>query len=135
MDKIQKMVIGVLSVAGFIALVIPQKDPISQTSDATVSDATPPPANMPPQPPAPLPVQFDPGPPSSFDVGAPTIDGKPMQPDFGMPFGTSSQTSQSNDAPNQNSQNGYTPPAYVMPGSTPEVQRDEEPAPAEGQAQ
>jgi hypothetical protein len=120
-DKIQKMVIGVLSVTALIALVIPKKDPISDASSA-VAEVAPPPAYAPPPPPAPLPAQFDSGPPSSFQIGAPTIDGKPMQPDFGLPFGTSSQSSSPDGDTTQNSQNGYTPPAYNMPGSEPKVE-------------
>ena len=126
MNKIQKMVIGVLSVTTLIALAIPKKDPISEASNTTVSEVAPPPAYAPPPPPAPLPVPFDSGPPTDFQIGAPTIDGQPMQPDFGLPFGTSSQTASPDGGTAQNSQNGYTPPAYNMPGTAPKIEPSDE---------
>lgn len=135
MDRTQKMLIGVLSVAGLIALVIPQKDPISQASNATVADEAPPPAYAPPPPPPPLPVQFDSGPAADFQIGAPTIDGKPMQPDFGLPFGASPQTSSPDGDASQASQNGYAPPAYTMPGAAPKIETGDAAATENNQGQ
>ena len=42
--------------------------------------------------PDPAPIQFNADTGSDFQIGAPTIDGNPTQPNFGMPFGTSMQT-------------------------------------------
>ena len=134
MDKIQKMVIGVLSVTTVIAVVIPKKDPISEASNTAVSEVAPPPAYAPP-PPIPLPVPFDSGPPTDFQIGAPTIDGQPMQPDFGLPFGTSSQSGSPDGGTAQSNQNGYTPPAYVMPGTAPKVEPSDEAATPNTQGQ
>ncbi|WP_411291685.1 hypothetical protein [Sphingorhabdus sp.] len=135
MNKIQKMVIGVLSVTTLIALAIPKKDPISEASTTAISEVAPPPANATPPPASPLPVPFNSEEPTDFQIGAPTIDGQPMQPDFGLPFGASPQTRSPDGDPAQNSQNGYTPPAYNMPGTAPKVEPSEEAAAPNTQVQ
>ena len=113
------MLLGVLSVAGLIALVIPEKNPLPEnTAQSPTEIVAPPPSEAPqPPPPPPLPVQFDSEPVSDFQIGAPTIDGNPMQPDFGLPFGTSAQTDTANPDAGQTSSGGYTPPAFAMPGT------------------
>lgn len=122
MDNILKMLLGVLSVAGLIALAVPQRDPVA--SDAAVPEATT--AAQPevaqaraPEPsPVPSPSPVDVTSTPDFQIGEPSIDGKPLNPDFGMPFGVSSQSQATNvDAPPA-AQAGYTPSAFVMPGST-----------------
>lgn len=118
MDNILKMLLGVLSVAGLIALAVPQRDPVA--SDAAVPEATtaaqPEVAQAPAPEPSPSPVDVTSTP--DFQIGEPSIDGKPLNPDFGMPFGVSSQSQATNvDAPPA-AQAGYTPSAFVMPGST-----------------
>ena len=123
-DNILKMLLGVLSVAGLIAMVIPQKNPIAEPSLESRAAIDAAPVGMsssapPPPPPAQMSTQFNSEPQSSFQIGAPTIDGNPMQPDFGLPFGMSAQTSSSNGDTAQNSQGSFTPPPYSMPGSTP----------------
>lgn len=127
-DNILKMLLGVLSVAGAIALVIPQKNPIPQSSLAARAemDAAPVPAPLSQSPPAEMPKQFDSEPPSSFQIGEPAIDGYPLQADFGMPFGVSAQTSSSKGDVSQSSRGGFTPPAYTMPGSAPPEPEAEE---------
>lgn len=127
-DNILKMLLGVLSVAGLIALVIPQKNPVAVSEAANVANAevtAPQPESTPP-PPSPPPVQFDSGSSVEFITGAPSIDGNPIQPDFGMPLGSSQQSNAANpDAP-QTNQGGYTPTAFGMPGAP--TQQDDEPA-------
>ena len=120
-DNILKMLLGVLSIAGLIALVIPEKNPVPERSLEGRPGIEAPAESMPPPPPpiSQPPMQFDSAPPSNFQIGAPSIDGNPMQPDFGMPFGVSAQTSSSTGDTNQNNQGGFTPPAYTMPGSSP----------------
>ena len=118
-DNILKMLLGVLSVAGLIAVIIPEQNPLpDNVVESTAEVSAPPPSESRPlPPPAPLPVQFDSEPVSDFQIGAPTIDGNPMQPEFGLPFGTSPQTNSSNPDDGQSSQAGYTPPSYALPGS------------------
>lgn len=121
MDNIQKMVFGVISVAGLIALAVPETDPIAPVSSEALATAAPPSdAALPPPPPAPLPMQYDEESVSDFQSAQPSIDGNPVQPDFGMPFGTSAQSSSNNpDSGQSNQASGYTPPPFVMPGSAP----------------
>jgi len=118
-DNILKMLLGVLSVAGLIALVIPQKNPVaaSEATNVASAEVTAPQPESTPPPAAPPAVQFDSGSPVEFITGAPSIDGNPIQPDFGMPFGSSQQSVTENpDAP-QTNQGGYTPTAFGMPGA------------------
>ena len=119
-DNILKMLLGVLSVAGLIALAVPQRDPVpTEAAVSAVASAPPPEIAQAPAPapsPAPSPVDINSTP--DFQIGEPSIDGKPLNPDFGMPFGVSSQSQATNaDAPPA-AQAGYTPTAFVMPGST-----------------
>ena len=120
-DNILKMLLGVLSVAGLIALIIPEKNPlppeIAETQARAEASATELAPQLPSPAPDPAPVQFDSDPVSNFQIGAPTIDGNPMQPDFGMPFGTSAQASSTNADTEQASAGGYTPPVFAMPGA------------------
>lgn len=118
-DNILKMLLGVLSVAGLIALVIPQKNPVAVSEIESVASAeapAPPPEPAPP-PPSPPPVQFDSASSIEFITGAPTIDGNPIQPDFGMPFGSSPQSDAANPDAVPNNQGGFTPPAFGLPGA------------------
>lgn len=125
MDNILKMLLGVLSVAGLIALVIPAKNPLPpQVAEAPMEATAPALEEIPPQP-SPDPVQFGSDPASDFQIGTPTIDGNPMQPDFGLPFGTSAQSESSNQYSSnadatQTGPGGYTPPVFIMPGATPQ---------------
>lgn len=124
MDNIQKMIFGVISVAGLIALAVPETDPIAPASSETPATAAPPPdAVPPPPPPAPSPMQYDEESVSDLQSAQPAIDGNPIQPDFGMPFGTSAQSNSDNpDSGQSNQASGYTPPPFVMPGSVPVAQ-------------
>ena len=115
------MIIGVISVAGLIALAVPETDPIApEAIDAPAKAAPAPDAAPPPPPPAPSPMQYDGESVSDMQNGQPTIDGNPIQPDFGLPAGTSAQSSITNADAGQSSQaSGYTPPAFNMTGSAP----------------
>jgi hypothetical protein len=95
MDNIQKALVTVLGVAAMIAMLVPSKDPIdapSTQSDAVEQPAPPSEASNNPvvQNPSTQPVpQAESTPDESFQIGQPSIDGKPIQPDFGMPYGVS----------------------------------------------
>lgn len=119
MDNILKMLLGVLSVAGLIALAIPQGNPVAPSEPANVANPevnAPSPEPTPPLP-SPPPVPFDSGVSVEFITGAPTIDGRPIQADFGLPFGVSPRSEKENpDAPQKN-KIGYTPPVFSMPGA------------------
>jgi hypothetical protein len=104
-------------------VVIPQGDPLapSQAADVAKPEVTAPPPEPTAPPPSPLPspppVPFDSGASVEFITGAPTIDGRPMQADFGLPFGVSPRSERENpDAPRKN-KIGYTPPLFSMPGA------------------
>jgi hypothetical protein len=92
MDNIQKALITVLGVAGMIAMLVPAKDPIASASSQPVTVAKPveiataPVAQAPIA--APIP-QSENQQENSLDIGQPAIDGNPIQPDFGMPYGGS----------------------------------------------
>ena len=123
MDNTLKILLGVLSVTGFITVVIPQGDPLapSQAADVAKPEVNAPPpeptAPLPSPPPSPPPVSFDSGVSVEFITGAPSIDGRPIQADFGLPFGVSPRSERENpDAPQKNKL-GYTPPAFSMPGA------------------
>jgi hypothetical protein len=99
-DNIQKVLLGVLSVAGAIALIVPSGNPIAEPAvvdTTTKSAAEPNTANT-----------------TEAPIGEPSIDGNPVQPDFGMPFGAPSQESSPNENPDDpKSKSGvYTPPSY-----------------------
>ena len=108
------MLLGVLLVAGLIAMVIPDNDPlIPKAQKAPAQSIASVPENtlqLPLPAPDPVPVQFNADPGSDFQIGAPTIDGNPTQPNFGMPFGTSMQT-----VAGQSSTGSFTPTAFAMP--------------------
>lgn len=127
-DNILKMLLGVLSVAGLIALVIPQKNPVavSEVQSVAAAEVTAPQPESTPPPPSLPPVQFDSGSSVEFITGAPSIDGNPIQPDFGMPFGSSPQSVTANPDALQTNQGGYTPTPFGMPGAP--AQEDDEPA-------
>lgn len=121
MDNTLKILLGVLSVTGFITVVIPQGNPIAPREAADVTNAevnAPPPAPTAPPPsppPSPPPVPFDSGVSVGFITGAPSIDGRPIQADFGLPFGVSPRSERENpDAPQKN-KIGYKPPVFSMP--------------------
>ena len=119
MDNTLKILLGVLSVAGLITVVIPQGDPVapSQAADVAQPEVTAPPPEPTAPLPAPPPVPFDSGVSVEFITGAPTIDGRPIQADFGLPFGVSPRSERENpDAPRKN-KIGYTPPVFGMPGA------------------
>jgi len=67
--------------------------------------------------PPPVPVQFNADPGSDFQIGAPTIDGNPTQPNSGLPFGTSMQTDAANPDAGQTSTGSFTPTAFAMQGA------------------
>ena len=115
------MLLGVLLVAGLIAMVIPDKDPlIPKTQKVPAQSIASVPENtlqLPLPAPDPVPVQFNADPGSDFQIGAPTIDDNPTQPNFGMPFGTSMQTGAANPDAGQSSTGSFTPTAFAMPGA------------------
>lgn len=126
MDNTLKILLGVLSVTGFITVVIPQGDPLAhnQAADVAKPDVTAPPPEPTAPLPSPPPVPFDSGVSVEFITGAPSIDGRPIQADFGLPFGVSPRSDRENpDAP-QSHTNGYKPPVFSMPGAP--AQKEEE---------
>jgi len=122
-DNTLKILLGVLSVTGFITVVIPQGDPLapSQAADVANPEVTAPPpeptAPLPSPPPSPPPVPFDSGVSVGFITGAPSIDGRPIQADFGLPFGVSPQSDTENRGAPQRDKNGYKPQVFSMPGA------------------
>ncbi len=127
MDNTLKILLGVLSVAGLITVVIPQGNPIAprEAADVANPEVTAPPPKPAAPPPSPPPVPFDSGASVEFITGAPTIDGRPMQADFGLPFGVSPRSERENpDAPRKN-KIGYTPPLFSMPGAPARDDQDE----------
>jgi hypothetical protein len=129
-DNTLKILLGVLSVTGFITVVIPQGDPLAPSQAADVANPevnAPPPeptAPLPSPPPSPPPVSFDSGVSVGFITGAPSIDGRPIQADFGLPFGVSPQSDTENRGAPQRDKNGYKPPVFSMPGAP--AQKEEE---------
>ena len=119
MDNTLKILLGVLSVTGFITVVIPQGNPVAPREAAHVAkpEVTAPPPEPTAPPPSPPPVPFDSGVSVGFITGAPSIDGRPIQADFGLPFGVSPRSERENpDAPSMN-KIGYTPPVFSIPGA------------------
>ncbi|MCF8492876.1 MAG: hypothetical protein K9G25_03600 [Sphingomonadaceae bacterium] len=121
MDNRLKMLLGVLLVTGLIAMVIPDKDPLTpKAQEARAQSIVSVPENthqLPLPAPAPVPVQFNADSGSDFQIGAPAIDGNPTQPNFGLPFGTSMQTGDANPDAGQTSIGSFTPTAFTMPGA------------------
>ena len=123
MDNTLKILLGVLSVTGFITVVIPQGDPVAPREAADIANAevnAPPPeptAPPPSPPPSPPPVPFDSGVSVGFITGAPSIDGRPIQADFGLPFGVSPRSDRENPDTPQKNKIGYTPPVFAVPGA------------------
>ena len=108
-------------VTGLIPMVIPDKDPLTpKAQEAPAQNIATLPENTPQLPipmPNPAPIQFNVDTGSDFQIGAPTIDGNPTQPNFGMPFGTSMQTGAANPDAGQSSTGSFTPTAFAMPGA------------------
>lgn len=126
MDNTLKILLGVLSVTGFITVVIPQSNPVAprKAADVTNAEVNAPPPEPTAPPPSPPPVPFDSGVSVGFITGAPSIDGRPIQADFGLPFGVSPRSERENpDAPQKNKL-GYTPPVFSMSGAP--AQKEEE---------
>lgn len=119
-DNILKILLGVLSITGLFVLAGPQHDPVP-AEEAGLPPASPQPEVT--QAPAPAPVPAMSSPPVAFtstpdfNMGAPAIDGKPLDPSFGMPFGMSAQSQTASPDTSSLAQSGYTPTAFVMPGS------------------
>ncbi len=132
MDNTLKILLGILSVTGFITVVIPQGNPIAPREAADIANPevnapSPEPTAPPPSPPpSPPPVPFDSGVSVGFITGAPSIDGRPIQADFGLPFGVSPRSDRENpDAPRKN-KIGYTPPLFAVPGAAALDERERE---------
>ena len=119
MDNTLKILLGVLSVTGFITVVIPQGNPIAprEAADVTNAEVNAPPPEPTAPPPSPPPVPFDSGVSVGFITGAPSIDGRPIQADFGLPFGVSPQSDTENRGAPQRDKNGNKPPVFTMPGA------------------
>lgn len=127
MDNIQKAILGVLGVAGLIATMVPAENPITPTSIAPLpSETAIAPQPLPPQQPESVADELLPTDDGDFQIGEPSIDGKPAQPDFGMPFGSTDNNSSSDennrssdenpDEPRSNA-SGYVPPSPIdIPG-------------------
>lgn len=126
MDNTLKILLGVLSVTGFITVVIPQGNPIAprEAADVTNAEVNAPPPEPTAPPPSPPPVPFDSGVSVGFITGAPSIDGRPIQADFGLPFGVSPRSEWENPDARQTHTNGYKPPVFSMPGAP--AQKEEE---------
>jgi len=118
-DNTLKILLGVLSVTGFITVVIPQGNPIAprEAADVTNAEVNAPPPEPTAPPPSPPPVPFDSGVSVGFITGAPSIDGRPIQADFGLPFGVSPQSDTENRGAPQRDKNGYKPSVFTMPGA------------------
>jgi len=118
-DNTLKILLGVLSVTGFITVVIPQGNPIAprEAADVTNAEVNAPPPEPTAPPPSPPPVPFDSGVSVGFITGAPSIDGRPIQADFGLPFGVSPQSDTENQGAPQRDKNGYKPPVFTMAGA------------------
>jgi hypothetical protein len=130
-DNTLKILLGVLSVTGFITVVIPQGNPMAphEAADGTNAEVNAPPpeptAPPPSPPPSPPPVPFDSGVSVGFITGAPSIDGRPIQADFGLPFGVSPRSDRENPDTPQKNKIGYTPPVFSMPGAPTQNEEDE----------
>lgn len=118
MDNILKLILGVLSVAALIALLMSETNPISGNfTQASAGITLPSPAQAQSLAPSPMPTQSDSQLFGDLQIDIPTIDGNPMQPEFGMPLGTAPQISSSKGESAPDTQIGYTPPPYIFPGS------------------
>ena len=100
-------------------MVIPQGNPIAprEAADVTNAEVNAPPPEPTAPPPSPPPVPFDSGVSVGFITGAPSIDGRPIQADFGLPFGVSPQSDTENRGAPQRDKNGYKPQVFSMPGA------------------
>lgn len=121
-DNILKMLLGVLSVAGLIALAIPQSNPTPVVDQIPVMQQLETPSRAPAPAPVSPPVDVSSTP--DFQIGAPSIDGKPLNPDFGMPFGMSAQSETTNADETPSASAGYTPTSFTLPGSDPSARTD-----------
>ena len=115
---------GVLSVSGLIALAIPQSNPAPVVEQSPVPQLPATPTRAPAPAPAPPPSPIDVTSTPDFQIGAPSIDGKPINPDFGMPFGMSAQSQMTNAGEVPSASAGYTPTSFTMPSSNPLVGTD-----------
>ncbi len=95
MDNIQKAILTVLGVAGLIAMLVPSENPIVPAPVPSVeADQSEQPSNIADtaetevQGPAPAPQPVN-ATDLNFQMGQPSIDGNPIQPDFGLPYGAS----------------------------------------------
>jgi hypothetical protein len=110
MDNILKILLGVLGLAALIAMLVPSENPVAPSSPAPIA-APAPSSEVPPVPQNPVSPTIDaPAQEPSDDltigpIGEPTIDGTPLQKDFGYPIGTQPPSS----SPDGNMQNGEKP--------------------------
>lgn len=119
MDNIQKAILGVLGVAGLIAMMVPAENPIAPPSIVPLpSDTAAAPQPLPPQEPANVADELLPADDGDFQIGEPSIDGKPAQPDFGMPFG-STENNSSSDENNRSSDGNADEPKSRVSGYVP----------------
>lgn len=121
MDNIQKAILTVLGVAGMIAMLVPSENPIdpapissaeaeqaeqpSDSVDEALGDAP----NIAPDSNSTDSID------ETFKMGQPSIDGKPIQPDFGMPYGVSAVDTTQNPA--TNSPGDISQDTVVAPGT------------------
>lgn len=114
MDNIQKAMLGVLAVAGSIALIVPAESPVAPSPVAQLPSDTPaepqelPATETPALDSEPLPTDS-----SDFQIGEPSIDGRPVESDFGMPFGSTENNSSAdeNAGESNSTTSGYVPPS------------------------
>ena len=114
MDNILKLLIGVLSVAGLLAMLAPSN--LVPTEMEPVTEAPPPaqPVDLPPVPEEPATSD---GQVYNFKMGEPTIDGKPiMDPEIPLPMNNNSEVPSqpvmtTNGEVAQPAQSGFIPPS------------------------
>lgn len=117
-DNILKMLLGILSVTGLIVLGgAPQDTVTAEEAVRPISVPQPEIAPTPSRSPAMSspPIGFSSAP--DLRIGTPSIDGRPLDPNFGMPFGMSAQSQTRNADTSSLAQVGYTPTPFIMPGS------------------
>ena len=114
MDNILKLLIGVLGVAGLLAMLAPSNS--VPTEPEPVTEAPPPaqPVDLPPVPEEPATSD---GQVYNFKMGEPTIDGKPiMDPESPLPMNNNSEVPSqpimtTNGEVAQPAQSGFIPPS------------------------
>jgi len=118
-DNILKALLGVLSVAGLAALSVPERDPVAakeavpRAATERIATVVQAPTSQPASYASPIAISNTP----DFQIGTPAIDGRPLDPNFGMPFGVSLQNPTTSADASPAALGGYMPPAFVMPGS------------------